>query len=289
MSDDGSCDDSLFYDIEESSHKREYKNPDEALYGQESFVSNVLIEKILNIGKITSTDNDNHKPKRRQKQLSSLRKKDVRSTNIRMANAHIQNGNLTVTNSKRDDPILKDSEGYNLSSFEGLTFDQGWGRRNDRNEGTLYGDSYIDPYKTHLKEYFDEGVKNSSRKMNPGMMREQLKTEFPNVFSLPGETEIKKYISQLFSNSKKSSRGDIDNDRTYNNTGDNLNNWIHILREIIENEITKKPEEIYKELTDTMQFRHNISSDSLPPKLEIKKKITYMKRVVKVRARRAIV
>ena len=75
LSDDGSCDDSLFYDIEESSHKREYKNPDEALYGQKSFVSNVLIEKILNIGKITSTDNDNHKPKRRQKQLSSLRKK----------------------------------------------------------------------------------------------------------------------------------------------------------------------------------------------------------------------
>ena len=206
-----------------------------------------------------------------------------------MANVHIQNENLTVTNSKRDDPILKDSEGYNLSSFEGLTFDQGWGRRNDRNEGTLYGDSYIDPYKTHLKEYFDEGVKNSSRKMNPGMMREQLKTEFPNVFSLPGETEIKKYISQLFSNSKKSSRGDIVNDRTYNNTGDNLNNRIHILREIIENEITKKPEEIYKELTDTMQFRHNISSDSLPPKVEIKKKISYMKRVVKVKARRAIV
>ena len=55
-----------------------------------------------------------------------------------------------------------------------------------------------------------------------------------------GETEIKKYISQLFSNSKKSSRGDIDNDRTYNNTGDNLNNWIHFLREIIENDITKK-------------------------------------------------
>ena len=155
----------------------------------------------------------------------------------------------------------------------------------------MYGNSYIDPYKTHLKEYFDEGVRNSSRKMNAGMMREQLKTEFPNVFSLPGETEIKKYISQLFSNSKKSSRGSRsdDNDRTYNDTGDNLNNWIQVLREIIENDITKKPEEIYKELTDIMQFRHNISSDSLPPKLEIKKKISYMKRVVKVKARRAIV
>ena len=123
MSDDGSCDDSLFYDIKESSHKREYKDPDEALYGQKSFVPNVLIEKILNIGKITSTDNDNHKSKQRQKKLSSLRKKDVRLIAIRTANTHIQIGNLAVTTSKRDDPILKDSESYNLSSFEGLTFD----------------------------------------------------------------------------------------------------------------------------------------------------------------------
>ena len=33
-------------------------------------------------------------------------------------------------------------------------------------------------------------------------MRVQLKKEYPNVFSLPGGTEIKKYISLLFSQTK---------------------------------------------------------------------------------------
>ena len=35
------------------------------------------------------------------------------------------------------------------------------------------------------------------------MMREQLQKEYPNIFSLPGETEIKKHISKLFSQTKK--------------------------------------------------------------------------------------
>ena len=41
------------------------------------------------------------------------------------------------------------------------------------------------------------------------MMREQLQKEFPNTFSLPGETEIKKYISLLFSQSKGEKRRNI--------------------------------------------------------------------------------
>ena len=40
------------------------------------------------------------------------------------------------------------------------------------------------------------------KKLNPAMMLEQLKKEYPNVFSLSGETEIKKYISLLFSQTK---------------------------------------------------------------------------------------
>ena len=34
------------------------------------------------------------------------------------------------------------------------------------------------------------------------MMCEQLEKEYPNTFSLPGETEIKKYVSLLFSQTK---------------------------------------------------------------------------------------
>ena len=42
------------------------------------------------------------------------------------------------------------------------------------------------------------------KKLNPAMMLEQLKKEYPNVFSLSGETEIKKYISLLFSQTRDS-------------------------------------------------------------------------------------
>ena len=42
LSDDVSCHDSLFYDIEESSHKREYTNLDEAL-DQKVYVRKVYI------------------------------------------------------------------------------------------------------------------------------------------------------------------------------------------------------------------------------------------------------
>ena len=75
--------------------------------------------------------------------------------------------------------------------------------------------------------------------MNAGMMQEQLKIEFPNVFALPGETEIKKFIPQLFWKSKKSSSNEDDNSRTYNNAGDNLINWIPTLREIVKNDPKK--------------------------------------------------
>ncbi len=95
--DDSTQDDSYMIDIEESSEKRKYSDPDEEKYGQKIFISNIVF----------------------------------------------------VTTSKNDDPILMESEGHNLSSFFiELKFDQGWGRRNDRfDEPTLYGDTYINPYK----------------------------------------------------------------------------------------------------------------------------------------------
>ena len=49
------------------------------------------------------------------------------------------------------------------------------------------------------------------------MMREELKKQFPDVFSIPGETEIKQYISLLFAKSK-SSRNDADLDTELNDS-----------------------------------------------------------------------
>ena len=61
--------------------------------------------------------------------------------------------------------------------------------------------------------YFDQGNKNPSLKMNLAMMREQLKKPFWNTFSIPVETEIKKYTSSLVDRCKK--------DKTYILIGDN--------------------------------------------------------------------
>ena len=128
-------------------------------------------------------------------------KKDLKSIALRMANHHIQSGDFSVLSSTIDNPILQHSASYNYTS-EDKSFDQGWGRR-CQTDSTLYGESFLDEYKGILKGFFDEGNKNSSVKMNAAMMREQLKQQFPNKFSIPGETEIKKYISQLVSQSKK--------------------------------------------------------------------------------------
>ena len=48
--------------------------------------------------------------------------------------------------------------------------------------------------------------------MNVIMMRNELRQLYPNVFSIPGETEIKKYISRLFVKSKSNDDDVVDVD-----------------------------------------------------------------------------
>ena len=58
------------------------------------------------------------------------------------------------------------------------------------------------------------------------MMREQLQQEHPNIFSLPGETEIKKNISQLFSQTKKG-RSNIEHEENsdFDNNGEEVTKY----------------------------------------------------------------
>ncbi len=81
----------------------------------------------------------------------------------------------------------------------------------------MYGQTYIDTYNNILVSLFEEGNKDPSKKMNPAMMREQLRKQFPNIFSLPGETDIKKLISALAQSEKKVTRSKVQNDG-----GDNI-------------------------------------------------------------------
>ena len=116
----------------------------------------------------------------------------------------------------------------------------------------------------------------------------QLDVATESVFSLPGDTEIKKFISLLFAKSKHSSSAES-RIRTYNDDDNEQCNWKELVKEIVEEDPSKKPEGIYKDLVDKILFRYNIGEDSLPPKDEIKKKISYFKRLVRVKAHRSIV
>ncbi len=127
-----------------------------------------------------------------------------------MTNHHIQSGDFSVLSSTKDNPILEHSSSYDYKT-EGKSFIQGWERR-CQTDSTLYGDSFLENYKDLLKHFFEEGNKNSSVKMNAAMMQEQPKQQFPNKFSIPGETEIKKYISQLVSQYKKGDKRDHEDD-----------------------------------------------------------------------------
>jgi hypothetical protein len=77
----------------------------------------------------------------------------------------------------------------------------GWARR--PGWGRQYGATYIKKYKGEIEQLFNAGAANSSVKMNPTMMLDNLRQKYPGRFSLPGENEIRTPIGTLFSRGKK--------------------------------------------------------------------------------------
>ena len=189
-----------------------------------------------------------------------------------------------MLSSTLDYPILQNSSSYKYS-IEGKGFNQGWGRR-CKTDSMLYEESFIENCKDILKGYFEDGNKNSSVKMNSVMMRDQLKQPFPNRFSIPGETEIKKFISKLVSQNKKSTKKKTNDDdvsigrevpEDINPNFTNTIRWSQILKSIIEDNLNNKPAEIYKTLLEVSQLE-NIT---LPDKEIVRKKIYSMRASIK--------
>ena len=205
-------------------------------------------------------------------------------------------GDVAITSASEDDPILEDSKIFD-GNFDHLNFEQGSGRRNNKSEMPLYGETHIAKYKDKLFEFYEQGRKESSKKMNPAMMREQLKKDYPNVFSLPGETEIKKYTSLLFSQTKDGKLRDkeseeVDNsntmiDKDVTNCEDN--EW----RDVLENRVmvyqTKKPAFIYEQFIKQMVEERGINQNDLPSKKHIKGRISSTKSAIKKKLQRSIV
>ena len=196
--------------------------------------------------------------------------------------------------SSDDDPILEESTSFH-GTFNNLIFEQGWGRRNNRSESTLYGETYIERYKSRLLEFYEQGRKDSSKKMNAAMMREQLQKEYPNIFSLPGETEIKKHISKLFSQTKKGrSNNEHEENSDLDNNGEEVANidqseWKQVLVNITTQHMEAKPDYIYKEFLRVMREERGINDDDLPSKEKVKGKISYTRASLKKKLKRSIV
>ena len=113
----------------------------------------------------------------------------------------------------------------------------------------------------------------------------------PNIFSIPGETKIKKYISQLFVKAKSYhdyNEVDIDIDEAMDDESENVPrvNWEKHLKKLIEEKPSKKPQIIYD--TFISHFNEN-EKLQLPRKEDVKKKISSIKAVIKRRIQRSIV
>ena len=156
------------------------------LYPINSFITRVEIQMMLSIDNIDLTSFDHINQSRTKRNIrfkGNSVKTDMRSNAIRYSNEHIQNGDISVLSSAKDNPELDDSVGHCIDNSVLSSFDQGWGRRINKIgtlTNTLYGDTYIDPYQDTLREFFEHGARNLSKKMNATMMCTKLRKLYPD-------------------------------------------------------------------------------------------------------------
>ena len=129
---------------------RKFESVNNQLYTINLFITRVEIQMMLSLEniKLTSFNYATRNTKKRNIRFKgNSAKTDVRSNAIRYTNEHIQNGDLSVLSSARDNPVLEDSVGYSIDNSVLSSFDQGWDRRINKigtSNNTLYGDTYIE-------------------------------------------------------------------------------------------------------------------------------------------------
>ena len=197
--------------------------------------------------------------------------------------------NITQNNlfQSRDaiDPIVIKANDFKIKSFE-----NGWAKRNSH--GSTYGVSYLYLYESDLMDMYQKGVRNDSSKMSAGKMRENLLNMYAGKFSIPGETEIKQFIGKVTQANKakdplkeKSTRG--------RKAGNAKKSWYSSLDELIHENPSEKPENIFRLLIDKLGNNLPddlpITADNEPDKKKIKSTIARFKTKLKKDAKRSIV
>ena len=113
--------------------------------------------------------------------------------------------NIIIRDGKDAHPSYEKCSLFSLNESEKPR--QGWARRKDRGDGGMYGAKFIGRYRNDVREWFDAGEKEKSKKMTPGGMREALSNKYPDaMYTIPGEIEIRSEISKLIDEKKNKGR-----------------------------------------------------------------------------------
>ena len=122
------------------------------------------------------------------------------------------------------------------------------------------------------------------------MMRDQLQKDYPNTFSLPGETAIKQHISSLFATSKKADKDKNDNNErdTTGNTSKN-EEWKCVVNDLVNENPSEKPENIYEKFLTEMTEVRGMDARDLPSKKQVKSKITLSRISLKNKSRQSVI
>ena len=65
--------------------------------------------------------------------------------------------------------------------------------------------------------------------------------------------------------------------------------WREVLKQIVQDNFNEQPENIYQLFVNEMVHKHDVDEISLPVKEVVKKRITYNKKVLRMKAKRCIV
>ena len=118
-------------------------------------------------------------------------RKDLVAESIRMANYCIADHNINIRDGTVSFPEFELAQNTSVEQRK-----RGWARR--RPHGQQYGTPFMsEKYDKKIREYYARGEEDSSRKMQPGAMLDQLRIDFPGLYSLPGENEIRVLVSTL--------------------------------------------------------------------------------------------
>ena len=223
---------------------REYCAPTQLCYQQNSMITRVQIIKQQCLGKVSA-----YKGKRKNDSDINNDVVQVRQDSLALA---VRRANNIISSST----YFRDSKQYdksfdlaiNYNAENNNSFNPSWARR--QGYGKLYGNDYVKNYKKDLQQMFLQGKANSAQKMNPGKMREQLQQMYPFRFSIPGETEIKKFIGSEFQKEKNANRNE--NSTRTRNSGPQNTVWFSMLTPLVKSKIEERPAKLFDYFIDSL-------------------------------------